>query len=108
LEDEIIGEAVKQIVLILPLIVLFAGCQSELQPETQCSTKVLSYKEMKNTALSMPLKEEDEQVTEHIEQPHYLFDDTPVGNDREMDSGSFLNQQKRQMDIQREQIGKGK
>ena len=99
-----IGEKMKQLLTFLPLLMLLTGCQSEPQPGTQCTTKILSYEEMAETAVNSPVKDEKQEET--TDQPQYLFDDTPVGNGIERDSGAFVNQQKRQMDILREQIGK--
>ncbi len=94
----------KTLLTLLPILILMTGCQSEPEPGTQCNTKVLSYEEMAETAVNSPVK--DEKQEEITDQPQYLFDDTPVGNSIERDSGAFINQQKRQMNILREQIGK--
>ena len=86
----------------LPIFALFAGgCATQpiqQQIQHQTSKRYHPYKD------SLPKKLLDKEQTAPQEQPKYLFDDTPVGSDTKRDSGSFLNQQKRQMDIQREHL----
>jgi len=85
------------------------GCSSTPQPEEKCTTKVLTYDEMKQTK-SITYKEEipqkilDEESQQQAAEKErkYLFDDTSVGSSVETDSGAFLNQEKRQYDIKRE------
>ena len=90
----------KQMLLILPLLTV--GCTTQPTQDTTQQPSAQAY---------LPYKEEiPKEIREKphaaapLKQSKYLFDDTPVGSSLERDSGSFLNQQKRQMDIQREHL----
>jgi hypothetical protein len=100
----------KHLLFMLGGVLLIAGCSSQQPaPGATCTTKILSKEEMKHTKritykeeIPQDILSEKSKAQLHKEDKHYLFDDTPIGNDLENDSGSFLNQQKRQSEIQRE------
>ena len=111
-ENGNIGERMKRVYgLSMCIVALFlsACAKSEPEPCTQCRTKILTPEQMAATPFRDPapkrILQEKQEDESHKRQKRYFFDDTPVGSATERDSGAFLNQQKRQMDIVREQLG---